>query len=249
MLRRFLTLFLSFVFGAIAWADLIEVTDLEGRTISIDLLEMKGEKLSFTVPEHGDQEFELPLKKFDDDSQKRLQEAAKELKARMPKLDLNAVIGKRRKKNGYWMIEQTVTAKIIVKNLSRTIDLPETKARIVFIGRSRLNSDYYKILKAENFRVSVRATNQTELEATPYVTRYDSDNRGYGNVGGYQHDAYILAVYSPDDRIIAWQTSDPSFRSALENNQRLISDVMDYKIEAQLNGQLKEIEELERFVR
>lgn len=211
-------------------ADLISVRDTKDRTVQIDLLAFEDDKAVFTVPGKGDREFALPLAHFDAISQEKIKMAARKLKARLPKLELDVTVGRRRKKVNFYLVRQTVTSKVTIQNTSHSLSFPSAKGRILFIGRNSKNNDIYSILRSQEFEVpQIARSGATEFEPKSFVTEYDSDNDGYGNVGGWQYDSYVVAVLDDDGRILASKTSDPSIRAALEKEPALLAKVLEFE--------------------
>lgn len=229
-----------------AGAEVINVTDTKGRNLIIELLALEDDTVAFEVPAQKNKEYELPIDRFDAASQARIREASKNLKPRVPKLDFDVAVEKRRKKVGYYMVQQTVTTKVSVKNLSRTIDLPPCKCRILFVGRNRKNNDLYMILNVQEFEAAAPKGDTFKHETKPFTTEYDSDNAGAGNVGGYQYDAYIVMLSDGDENILASHSSDPSIRSALKDDLLLLPKVAKYPKGTQMNARLQKVDNVIR---
>lgn len=230
MLNRIFPFIFGIILIARVDADPLEVADSKGRAISIDLLSFAEDKVTFTVPGKGDHEYELALATFDEASREKIIEASKSLKPRIPKLEIEASIGKRRKKTGYYMVRQTVTAKLTFSNPSHSLSFPGAKARLLFIGRNRRDDSVFSVLKVQEFDLPpIAATKSREIEAKPVVTNYDSDNAGYGNAGGFQYDAYIVGLLGEEGQILGFKTSDPGIRSAIGEEPAFIGKVIAYQ--------------------
>ncbi|GAA5483757.1 hypothetical protein [Haloferula sargassicola] len=207
----------------------LEVTDTKGRTVSIELLALEGEKAIFTVPGKGDSEYQLPLSQFDEGSQKKIKDAGASLPARVPKVEIDASISKRRKKISYYMVRQTVSAKITVQNPSRDLRFPGGKAKVIFIGRNSRDNSVYSVLRTQDFEVpKIESSREFTFETKSFSTEYDSDNDGYGNVGGFQYDSYIVGILGEQGRLLGFKTSDPSIRSAIGDSADLIKRVLEF---------------------
>lgn len=225
-----------------ALADPISITDSQGRTLSIHLLSLAEDTIAFTIADADDREFELPVARLDEASRTKVREAAKSLKPRIPPVEIDVTVGKRRKKEGYYMINQTVTTKVTIKNPSHSIAFPKSSARILFIGRNRRNDDVFKILSSDKFEVQISPARSMEFEPKIFSTSYDSDNKGYGNIGGYQYDSYIVAILDGDGKVIGSKTSSPGVRSALEKDLLLLPKVIEYPVDTQLDGNLQKVD-------
>ena len=214
---------LSFFFALLSptlWAGpVIEVRNADGKTLMIELLALDGENVVFTTTGEKSKEHTLGLAKFDTDSQEKIREEAKALPPRLPKLDIEVVVSKRREKDGYYMINQEVSAKVKLRNLSARIPFPATKGTITYFGRNRKNPDNYRVMSKRSFDVEALIPNKgTEAEVLGFKTRFDSDNKGYGNVGGYEYDSYLLILADAEGNIIANKTSDAGVRAAIEKD-------------------------------
>jgi hypothetical protein len=227
-----------FVLTCVATAEPMTVSDDKGRKIDIHLLAVDDNNVTFSVKgRRGGHE--LTIDRFDEASQQQILEAAKALKPRLPKLDIDVVIGKRRKKGDSWyMVTQEVTSKVQIKNTSLKLSLPETKAKIVFIGRGRKTGDFYKILAAGEFELSIEPGKEFEHVCKEFSTTYDSDNRGSGNVGGYQYDSYVLALLDSEGNVIDHKTSDPSIRSLIDGHTISASTIVSYPVETLLTEEM-----------
>ncbi|MEP4079259.1 hypothetical protein [Haloferula sp.] len=211
-----LTLLLALT-GAVH-SEPMKVSDTKGRTINIDLLAVAGDQVTFSV-DGKNGEHVVPIGRFDEASQKSIREVAKTLKPRYPELDMDVVVGKRRKKgDSFYMVTQNVTSKIQIKNTDQKMAMPKSKAKIIFIGRDRRTGDAYSILSSDEFELSIEPSKTFIFVPKPFSTSYDSDNRGSGNIGGYQYDSYVLAIIDSDGGVIHQKTSDPSIRSLIDSH-------------------------------
>lgn len=62
----------------------------------------------------------------------------------------------------------------------------------------------------------------------PFVTTYDSDNKGQGNVGGFQYTGYLLVFVNDKNEVIFNQTTDADIRKAIIANPSLLSTMAGY---------------------
>ncbi len=225
-----------------ASAEPIDVTDTQGRSLSIELLALEGNNAVFTVPGKGTAEYQLPLAKFDEVSQKLITAAAAILAPRIPPIEIEATVGKRRKKLNFYLVRQTVSAKVRFQNPSRELGFPGGKARILFIGRNRKDNTVYSVLRTQDFEVPTIASGRDfEFETKSFSTEYDSDKDGYGNIGGFQYDAYIVGIFGEDDRLLGFKTSDPSIRSAIGEVPELIRKVLAFPSGKKFDKDLQEL--------
>ena len=130
-MKASLPVLISAFFCSSVWAGpVIEVRNAEGKALMIELLALEGDNVVFATTGGKAKEHTLGILKFDTDSQGKIREEAKALPPRVPKLDIEVVVSKRREKRGYYMVDQEVSAKVKLRNLSARIPFPATKAAI-----------------------------------------------------------------------------------------------------------------------
>lgn len=56
------------------------------------------------------------------------------------------------------------------------------------------------------FGLKPGGSSSTDLKG--FITVYDSDNKGPGNLGGYQYAGYLLVFLSEDGEVVFDQTTD-----------------------------------------
>ena len=139
----------------------------------------------------------------------------KDLAPRLPKLDIEVVVSKKKDKEGWYMVNQTVSARVKMKNLSTRIAFPKSTIHLTYFGRDRRNAENYKIMERKSFECELAIGAQTEEAVDGFKTRYDSDNKGYGNVGGYEYDSYLLVITDADGKVIDARTSDAGVRALI----------------------------------
>jgi len=193
-----------------------DVRSSDGKALKIELLEVSGENVTFnTVGEKGGKEHSLTLARFDADSQKKILDEGKDLAPRLPKLDVEVVVSKKKDKDGYYMVNQTVSARVKLKNTSTRIAFPKSTVHLTYFGRSRENAANYKIMGRKTFECELAAGKQTEEAVDGFKTRYDSDNAGDYNLGGYQYDSYLLVITDAEGNVIEAKTSDAGVRALI----------------------------------
>lgn len=193
-----------------------EVRNTKGDAIHIELLEFNDDVVTFeTTGGKAGKEHNLKIDRFDADSQTKIREEAQNLKPRPFKLDTTVSVSKKRDKLGYFMVQQKVSTKVSIRNLSMR-DFPETKAYMTYFGRDRSNPDEYKVMARKTFDCKIASRGLFEAEVDGFKTKYDSDKKGAGNIGGYQYDGYLLVLMDDDGNILHAKTSDPGLRSMIE---------------------------------
>jgi hypothetical protein len=216
-----------------AWCgDLLTVADQKGRSLIIDLVALADETVTFT--RQGDaKEYKLSISQFDPGSQERIRKRSEEMAASGVKktpaaveyrLQPGVVIGKRRrdKGNSYYMEVQEVT------NLSTTVRADGLGGTIVFFGRNTRKPDVYNVLSTQKFEASVDTSGSFSKDMEAFTTTYDSDNKGAGNLGGYQYYGYVLALFDSTGKPILTETATGNFRMALANKAELLDTVLQY---------------------
>lgn len=205
--------------GSALAGPVLEVRNADGKSLEIELLALDGEDVVFSTTGARPKEHTLAIAKFDSESQDKIREEAKTLPPRLPKMDIEVVVSKRTRKDGYYMVNQEVSAKVKLKNLSARIPFPATKGAITYFGRNRKNPDNYKVMSKRSFEVAGLIPNKgTEMEVLGFKTRFDSDNKGYGNIGGYEYDSYLLTLADAEGNVLAHKTSDAGVRAVIEKD-------------------------------
>lgn len=215
--------------SATAHGALLTVTDLKGRSIEIDLISIAGDSVTFRRPGNP-KEFTLPVAQFTEGSQEQIRKQGAALPAPPPKLSVDVVIGKRRtdKADSYFMKRQEVTSTIKLTNLSNTDEVANLKGKIVFIGQETRTPSQFSVLSNQSFEASMKTAETVTRQTETFSTTYDSDNKGKGNVGGYQYYGYVLALTDEAGTIVFNQTATGSFRKALESKPELLKKVIGY---------------------
>lgn len=218
---------------------LMGVRDTKGRSVDIELLSVTGESIRFKRLDTS-KEFSVPINTFDEDSQEKIRTAAATLSAALPPLDVDVIIGKRRKKkHSYYMEEQEISCTVKLKNTSQTIPLPKLTGRVLFVGRNQRTPDAYTILSVQDFPVELKPGESTAAGLKSFITKYDSDNKGYGNVGGYQYSGYLLVFLNDKQEVVFDQTTDGGIRKALADRPRLLEKMAAYPLGAYFNGKME----------
>jgi hypothetical protein len=217
----------------------LEVRNTEGKALKIELIAVEGDNVVFSTTGKEVKEHILPIAKFDAASQEKVREEAKTLPPRLPKINIEVVISNKRDKQGYYMVNQTVSSKVKIRNLTTRIDYPASKGHVIYFGQNRRNDGFFKVMANEHFEFSVPANKTFETDVLGFKTRYDSDNKGYGNVGGYQYESYVLVLTDPEGKVIGTKTTDGSLRSAIEKDLSKARRLIDLKPSEILNKDLE----------
>ena len=217
----------------------VEVRNAEGKALKIELIALEGDNVVFSTTGKEVKEHTLPIAKFDASSQEKLREEAKTLPPRLPKIDIEVVISNKRDKEGYYMVNQTVSSKVKIRNLSTRIDYPASKGYVVYFGQNRRNDGFFKVMANKDFEFSVPANKTFETDVLGFKTSYDSDNKGYGNIGGYQYESYVLVLTDTQGNVIGTKTTDGSLRSAIDKDLSKAKRLISLKADELLNKDLE----------
>lgn len=214
------------------------VTDLKGRSLAIELISLAGDSVTFR--RQGDpKEFTLPIGNFDGTSQELIRKESSSLPAVLPKIQPDVVIGKRRRKdNSYYRVIQDVTCTVKLSNLSNTLQVPALKGTIVFIGQDQRTPEVLSVLSSQSFEFSMKPGESLSKEMEPFFTTYDSDNKGVGNVGGFQYFGYILVLTDASGNVVLDDTTTGSIRQAIKERPAVIKEVISYPKGKQLTERL-----------
>lgn len=242
MQLRILPVLLALTSAAVAQPLLVESSD--GRTISIEVTSIDGDKVTFT--KQGDaRSYTLPLDRFSATSQNAIKEAAKAPAAvatgNYPKLDIDLVIGKRGTKENWYMKSQTVTSKVKLANTSSTIACPKSKAYIFFVGQDREHASRLMVLAAESFEFQMPRGGNYEFECGAFTTRYDSDNKGDGNIGGYQYKHYVLVLLDDAGNVVGCKSSSNDYQKLVEQDHTLAKKVTKFKKDTFITERLESL--------
>jgi len=176
--------------------------------MEIELLSVTNDRVKFNRASDG-KTFEVPLSSFDADSTARIQSKKSALGDAHPTYQIDVVVDKRRKKKGdsYYLIEQTIAGKINLKNPVMNSPAPAGMARVLYFGEDQRTGGKYAVLSTEQYDFQIAGGATHTHEVAPYVTTYDSDNKGYGNVGGLQYEGYLVLIMDEKGNVIQFQTT------------------------------------------
>lgn len=224
------SLFACFALAAASEAGTnLTVTSAKGQTIGIELLSFEDGSVTFR--RNGNpQEFTLPIASFDGTSQELIRKESAKLPAALPKIKPEVVIGKRRKKgNSWYMVRQEITCTVKLANLDLKTRAPSVKGTMLFIGQNRRTPGIFTILSNQSFEASLEPAQAFSKELEAFSTSYDSDNKGYGNVGGFQYYGYILALADGTGNIVLNEISSAGIRQELADKPTRLKEMLDMK--------------------
>jgi hypothetical protein len=216
----------------------ISVKDTKGRALDIELISLNSKTVRFRRAGNT-QEFSLALDQFDAASQARITKTAASLPPVLPPIDVDVVVGKRRQKDGSsYMVEQVINATVKLRNSSHDTPLPKLTGRTFFFGQDQRNPDDFTVLSVQDFPVELKPGQSASSELESFATRYDSDNKGQGNVGGYQYSGYLLVFLNAKKEVVFNQTTDGSLRKEIDAHPKLLAAIAGYTKGAKLNKKM-----------
>jgi hypothetical protein len=205
----------------------ITVTDTKGRAIEIELVSVIGESVTFK--RKGQLKvFTLEISNFSKPSQTLIQKQAALLPAVLPRATPEVSIVKRRVKDGWYMVKQRISGVVKITNPDPKVAFPHFTGKIILLGQNRRTPDALSILSTQPLEGSIEPGKSFAAEITEIVTSYDSDNKGDGNVGGYEYFGYLLVLADDEGKIILDDASTGSVQLAVKNNRAALDEMIDY---------------------
>ncbi|MFD0893108.1 hypothetical protein KBB96_16940 [Luteolibacter ambystomatis] len=213
------------------------VKDKTGRAMEIEVLGVSSDKVSFNRKSDG-KRFDLPLSTFDADSVSQITSKKSEVGGVHPNYGIDVSIEKRRKKKGesWYMVEQTVSAKVTIKNPNPNTPAPPVGVRMVFLGEDRSSGKEHSVLAVREYKVELSGGMSDVRDTDPFKTVYDSDNKGVGNAGGDQYEGYVLILTDDKGNLIQQTSNCAKFNEALKSDPRVIESFKTVKPNALLDA-------------
>jgi hypothetical protein len=174
------------------------------------------------------------------ESKKLLLEKAKDLKLLYPELEIKVSISKRRKKEGgsYYMKSMTISGRVTLINKDLNVPSPPCYCNIIFFGESQKYEDSYKIISNQAFKLEPTPKGAS-FGSEPFITSYDSDNKGRGNLGGYKYVGYLIIIADENGKVLQTKTLFPPLKKIIEMNVSIISKIKGYSEGTSLNKSMK----------
>ncbi len=216
----------------------MRVVDTQGRTIEIELISADEKTVTFRRKGNA-REFTLTLDQLDAESRTRIAEEAKALPTVLPRIEPVVVIGKRRDKgSSYYMVKQTVSCTVKLRNPDTILPLPKLNGRVIFYGQNQKMPDAFRVLSVQDFPVQLQPGESASTELKDFITIYDSDNKGEGNIGGYQYAGYLLVFLAEEGEVLFDQTTDAKTRQALAGRPDLLRAFSNYSVGSGFDAKL-----------
>jgi hypothetical protein len=210
-----------------SFAETTTITDLKGRSLKVELVKLEGSQLSFKKAGKSTI-MSVSLEKLSKASAESVRKKMSEIQAdaaKNPPLEVKVVIKKndRRMGDSSYMKRMAIEATVGLQNKNLNIDAEECICTSIIIGEDQKVRDKYKVLGKQQFKLTPDHK-MAEFTTKPVYTEYDSDNQGYGNIGGYKYDGYILIVQNSDKDVIEHKTNISRLKNDFseEHSKKLI---------------------------
>lgn len=215
------------------------ITDKEGRSLEAELLAVRDDSIRFKSLANS-KEYTLPFSKLSAETIKAAKNRADEIPILYPELDISVVIGKKQKRlgNSSYMKSMDVKTTVKVKNTDNNAPCPPTKGHVLFFGQNQATPDVFTVLTTRNFEFSLNGGETKELPLQGFRTEFDSDNKGYNNVGGYKYVSYLLVLTDHKGHIIDHKTTSSKVSKNIENTPDALQRYLRLSADTKLNDDL-----------
>lgn len=204
---RLLPCFLSvFVFSLSVEGVEIEIEDVQGRVITVKVLEVYGNSVQI-LHENG-REYEIGKDRLTEQSWRRVEEVAKSLKREGPlltrenRLRVAVALNKRDKLDLRENYDDRVVfflPKVKVTNRDIKTGYSGVKCTLAVIGRSVTEKDIFKVLSKQDFALDLPSDGFAEWDGAGFRARYDDENSARF---GFKLDGYIIVLRNARNDIV-----------------------------------------------
>lgn len=203
--------------------------------MTVTLVSRQGDKVVIRRATDG-KEFTISPDSLSDQSKALVTNKMKNLDLAYPPLNCDVTIGKRRKydKGSYYMKQMEITAKITLTNEDYKIPCPPCTMNVIFVGQDQRDTDTFMVLSNQEFKVTPTEDDLVK-ETEPFVTRYDSDNKGEGNIGGFKYVGYLVVVTGAKNQIVHTKTIYTALKNAMEVDATYATKLKTYPANTRLN--------------
>lgn len=201
---------LLFLAAPLFAGPILSIKNKEGVELSIELLGVDEASVTFKTIENN-AEHTVPIESLDPESVVLVRKQAANLPVLFPKLDLDVVIGKRRKTPGYDLA--TISSMVKITNPSLRRDCPKVKARIVFLGSYYTYKDRFRVLATRDFVVAPKSGKTEEVK----LREFDS---------GY-YEGYLLILTDEKGNVVDYKTLWSPLGKAISGNVGILKAYME----------------------
>lgn len=229
--------------GSAAHAEDLILINKNGQSIEASVTGQNEGKITIKRSKDG-KEFTIPLDSLNEDSQKKVQKELKRLATSYPPIKVDVVIGKRRQdyEGSDYRKLMEITSKTTLTNTDLNRSSPPCMGNILILGQDQRSDYKYKILSNQEFNLTP-GHRGVDFEAKPVRTVYDSDNKGYGNIGGYKYVGYIIIITDEKEKeIIHYDSNYSKAKKAMEMSSKLITEIREYSAEKMVDENLKPLD-------
>lgn len=218
----------------------VSLTDQSGRSMDAEIITVADGKVSFIRKSDG-KRFALPLATFNAETVARIGNQATVSESQHPQYLKDVVIEKRRsKKSGsYYMVTQTVGAKVTIKNPEPMKPAPGVSVKFLYLGEDRRKGDRYEILGTAEYSIQLAAGAADVREIEKITTTFDSDNKGTGNIGGLQYDGYVLIMSAASGEVLSHTSSNGKLAAAFRDSHTHVKTFLELKKGVRLDEKFK----------
>ena len=202
-----------------AAAKIITIESRDGKLMTVTVNALKGDKV--VIKRTKDSKlFTISPDSLSPNSKQQILQEMKLLKDIYPPLEADVSIGKRRSANNgsYYMKKMDISSKVSLFNKDNNIECPPCTVNMIFIGQDQSATSKFRVLSNQQFKLSPtpRGVNHS---TKPFLTTYDSGNKGYGNFGGYKYVAYLLVVKDKKNQVIHTKTLYSKIKKAIDQDR------------------------------
>ncbi|MGJ8634005.1 MAG: hypothetical protein ACSHX7_08795 [Luteolibacter sp.] len=219
-----------FATGFLHAGPVLEIKNKEGKILSAELLALDEDRVKMRKSATQGAFF-IPLDKLDPKSVELLKEEAAKLPVKLPAIEIDVSVKTRRRHDSgsTYMKAMTVGVKVAIENRNMKLKFPPSKGRIVFVGQDQKTPEKYEVLATRDFDFSIAGGATFEVELDEFVTKYDSDNKGDGNIGGYKYEGYLLMIHDEKKNLLHYKTVYATISKAIDSNPGILKDFLTIK--------------------
>lgn len=216
---------LSLTFVPAVVGEVMTIKSKNGDELIVTLLAKQGDKILIRRAKDK-KEFAISPDSLSEESKKKILAKLESLDVSYPPLDSVISVSKRRRhdNDSHYMKAMTISAKVTVTNEDHKIPCPTCKANIIFLGQDQKYTKKFMVLSNQQVDITPTEHGYT-FTSEPFITKYDSDNKGEGNIGGYKYVGYLLVVSSEDGKVLHTKTVYPRIKKALEMSATKASEM------------------------
>ena len=203
-------------FTPLTSAEVVTLESKSGKKMIVTLLSRQGDKVVIRRSPDN-KEFAISPDTLSAASKTMLMGKMDKLKVAYPPLSSTVSISKRRSPDGNssYMKKMEIAAKVTITNKDYKIPCPTCTINVIFIGQDQRYPDQFAVLSNQKFNIDP-SPKGTTIKTEPFITTYDSDNKGEGNIGGDKYVGYLVVLNDHEGKVIHTKTVYPGLKKALD---------------------------------